>query len=51
MKTEETILVNRICQGDLEAFHEVVELYKKKIIAKNFGISENRSQGIRRNNR
>lgn len=31
MKTDETIIVNRICQGDFEAFHELVERYKKKI--------------------
>jgi RNA polymerase sigma-70 factor (ECF subfamily) len=31
MKTDETKLVDRICQGDLEAFHELVEIYKKKV--------------------
>ncbi len=31
MKTDETKLVDRICQGELEAFHELVELYKKKV--------------------
>ena len=31
MKTDETKLVERICQGELEAFHELVELYKKKV--------------------
>ncbi len=31
MKTDETKLVGRICRGDFEAFHELVELYKKKV--------------------
>lgn len=31
MKTDETKLIDRICQGEIEAFHELVELYKKKI--------------------
>jgi RNA polymerase sigma-70 factor (ECF subfamily) len=31
MKTDETKLVDRICQGELEAFHELVEIYKKKV--------------------
>lgn len=31
MKTDETKLVDRICQGELEAFHQLVELYKKKV--------------------
>jgi RNA polymerase sigma-70 factor (ECF subfamily) len=31
MKTDETKLVDRICQGDFEAFHELVETYKKKV--------------------
>jgi RNA polymerase sigma-70 factor (ECF subfamily) len=31
MKTDETKLVDRICQGDFEAFHELVEIYKKKV--------------------
>ena len=31
MKTDETKLVDRICQGQFEAFHELVELYKKKV--------------------
>jgi hypothetical protein len=31
MKTDETKLVDRICQDDFEAFHELVELYKKKV--------------------
>lgn len=31
MKTDDTKLVDRICQGQLEAFHELVELYKKKV--------------------
>lgn len=31
MKTDETKLVDRICQGELEAFHELVDLYKKKV--------------------
>lgn len=31
MKTNETKLVDRICRGELDAFHELVELYKKKV--------------------
>jgi len=31
MKTDETKLVDRICQGELKAFHELVDLYKKKV--------------------
>ncbi|UCH94173.1 MAG: RNA polymerase sigma factor [Candidatus Aminicenantes bacterium] len=31
MKTDETKLVDRLCQGDLEAFQELVERYKKKV--------------------
>jgi RNA polymerase sigma-70 factor (ECF subfamily) len=31
MKTDETKLVDRICQGELGAFQELVELYKKKV--------------------